>query len=433
VATTERGRWLALGIACSVLAAACSNSSGGESSSGEQSQAVAVDAPGVTEDTIRVGGVASVTNPLGGDYDQHFLGVEAYFEMVNEAGGVHGRSLELVARHDDQVARNDAAVRQLLTQDDVFAVLPVASLLFTAADDLVEAGVPTFGWVINPEWEGTADDPKENLFGQNGSFVCFGCASPFAPYVASQLGAQNVGLLAYNVSQSAECANGMEASFDEYTEPGSATVEFVDRSLGYGTTDLSVQVSQMKDAEVDMVLACMDLQGVVALAREMQRQSLDAVHYLVNAYDRELLTEFGDLFQDSVVLTFFTPFEVEDPPPGLQDYLEWMDRTGTEANENTMNGWLNAALLVEGLRQAGEDFSRAKVIDAINAMTDWNADGLLAGVDWTTAHTQPSDPVCQAFSRIDGEEFVPAFGEPGQPFVCLDRSTEGVPSGTPSS
>jgi ABC-type branched-subunit amino acid transport system substrate-binding protein len=431
VATSRRAAWLAIGVAGGLVLAACGNSSGNEGASEEESEAVAVEAPGVTDDEIRVGGVASVTNPLGGSYGGLFEGVDAYFQMVNEAGGVHGRDLVLSSERDDQVANNDAAVQALLSQDDVFAVLPVASLLFAGADELVDARVPTFGWAINPEWQGTPDEPRDNLFGQYVSYLCFGCASPLVPFVANELEAERIGLLAYNVPQSAECATGIERSFDDYQQP--ATVAFSDKSLAFGATDLSAQVSQMKDANVDLVLTCMDLQGVVTLAREMKRQSLDAVQYLPNGYDPQILTEFGDLFQGSVVLTFFTPFEVEEPPEALEEYLDWMERTGVEPNENTMNGWLNAALFVEGLREAGPDFSREKVIDAINGLTDWDAGGLLPDVDWTRAHTEQADPVCGAISQIEGDAFVPVFGEPGKPFVCLDLGTDDVSDATPTA
>ena len=423
-----------------VAGTACGNSSqsggsdesGGSSGGDDDGQVATVDEPGVSDTEIRVGGVASTTNPLDGKFGEAFDGVEAYFAMVNEDGGVHGRELVLAAQHDDQVASNDTAIQSLLTQDDVFAVLPVASLLFTGADELVEAGMPTFGWTLNPEWEGTAEEPRENLFGQNGSFLCFGCASPVTPYVAQEAGANRIGLLAYNVPQSADCAEGIERSFEEYQEPGSPTVVFSDKSLTYGVADLSVQVSRMRDENVDLVMTCMDLQGVVTLAREMNRQSLDAAQYLPNAYDQDILTEFGDLFQGSYVLTFFTPFEVDEPPPGLESYLEWIDRIGGDANENSMNGWLSAALFVEGLRQAGPDFSQQAVIDAINEMTDWDADGLLGGVDWTRAHTEPADPSCVALSRIEDEAFVPLAGEPDEPFVCLARDADGIPEPTTS-
>lgn len=432
-------RAVAITILCvGIVAAACGNTqqnnpeSNASDSDDTSDQVVAVDVPGVTDDEIRVGGVASVTNPLGAKFGDAFDGADAYFQMINEEGGVHGRELHLVAQRDDQVASNDAQVQGLLEQDDVFAVLPVVSILFTGADALVEAGVPTFGRVIDPAWEGSAEEPKRNLFGTNGSFLCFDCPRPQYPYVAEQIGAERVGLLAYNVPQSAECATGVARSFERYAEPGSAEVVFSDTSLAYGTTDLSVQVAQMNDAGVDLVTACMDLQGVVTLAREMNRQSLDAVQYLLDGYDQELLDEFGDLFQGSYVETFFVPFEVEDPPTALQTYLDWMERTDTEANENSLNGWLNAALFVEGLQQAGPDFSRQTVIDAINQMSDWNAEGILQDVDWTRRHTQPARRVCSVYLRIDDDRFVPVFGQPDEPFVCLDREADGIPPGIPS-
>ena len=52
----------------------------------------AVNEPGVTSDSIRVSGVASTTNSLGGQYGTAFDGVQAYFNMINRQGGIYGRS-----------------------------------------------------------------------------------------------------------------------------------------------------------------------------------------------------------------------------------------------------------------------------------------------------------------------------------------------------
>jgi hypothetical protein len=43
---------------------------------------------------------------------------------------------------------------------------------------------------------------------------------------------------------------------------------------------------------------------------------------------------------------------------------------------------------VAGLKAAGPNFDRQKVIDAINSMKAWDADGMIAPVDWTTRHTR---------------------------------------------
>jgi branched-chain amino acid transport system substrate-binding protein len=74
---------------------------------------------------------------------------------------------------------------------------------------------------------------------------------------------------------------------------------------------------------------------------------------------------------------------------------------------------------VTGLRGAGPDFDRQKVIDAVNRLTDYTADGVLDGVDWTHAHTQVPKVPCMFLSEIEDGAFVPAFGKPGKPFVCI--------------
>jgi branched-chain amino acid transport system substrate-binding protein len=421
--------WLVIAVVLGLVAAtSCSNSEETGGDGGGDDEAASVDAPGVTDSEIRVRGVVSATNPYGAKFADTYHGVDAYFQMINEdEGGMYGRQLVVDEPIDDRLGGNEDAVNELLTQDEPFAVMPVASPLFTGNERLTEAGVPTFGWTLGSEWRGTAEVPKDNLFGQAG-VLCTDCPTPMPPHVAELAGADTIGLLAYNVPQSSECATGVERSFDQYTAPGAPTVGFVDKTLPPLTTELASQVSQMKDAGVDLVITCMDSQGVITLAREMQRQQLDAPQYLLNAYDPETVGEFSDLFQGSYVLTFFAPFETAEPPEGLTQFLDWMEQLGYEPNESAMNGWLNAALFVEGLRRAGEDFSRESVIAEINRIDNWTADGLLAHVDWTTAHTDPMDPVCYALSRIEGEEFVPV-AEDG-PFTCLNRDQQGVPATT---
>jgi len=434
--TTRSFALLALIAAAALVGAACGNSdSSGDGSTTTAASApktsaldqtnVPVDQPGVTPTEIRVGGVASVTNPLGGKYGDTFVGAKAYFDKINSEGGIYGRQLQLIAERDDKIANNKAEVEALLTQDNVFAILPIATLLFGGADAAAASGTPTFGWTINPEWEGTAEQPKANLFGQAGSFLCLGCVQPQVPWAAKEAGATTAGILAYAVPQSSQCADGWEKSFQEYTDAG-VNVGFKDSSLSYGTTDFSVQVSKMKDAGVDFIITCIDNTGVVNLAKELKKQGVDATQFLPNAYDQELLDEFGDLFEGSVATVSFIPLEVEDKPQGMQDYLEWIEKAGATPNENSVVGWLNAALLVEGLRQAGPEFTQQKVIDAINADVNWTADGFLSGVDWTLAHSEREPISCTSIVKVESSKFVPQIGPDGKPFVCFDTTTKSL-------
>ncbi len=239
------------------------------------------------------------------------------------------------------------------------------------------------------------------------------------PWLAERVKAKKVGVLAYQSPQSADCAKGVQASFDKYP---SADIAFLDTSLSFGVNDLSTDVSRMKDQKIDLVVTCMDTNGTLTLAKEMKKQGLDAPQYLSNVYDHEFIERNAPFFEGSYTATFFTPFEVKPKPTGLKQFERWMKRNGSAPNENSLAGWMNADLFYRGLQAAGPDFTRQKVVDAINTMTDYTAGGLVAGIDWTTAHRQDPPEGCAVVSKIEHGRFVPTFGEPGKPFRCLQAN-----------
>jgi ABC-type branched-subunit amino acid transport system substrate-binding protein len=241
-------------------------------------------------------------------------------------------------------------------------------------------------------------------------------------WLAKKLGLKKVGVLAFSVPQSKGCAEGLENSFKKYPV---AKVVFSDKSISFGNPDYSAQVAQMKDAGVDYVITCIDGGGVVNLSREMKKQGLDAVQILANGYNHSFVKENADFLDGNYLFTPFAPFETKPAPPGLKLYRKWLKKTGGSATENSLAGWLNADLFVAGLKAAGPDFTRQKVVDAINAMKTYTGDGLVANVDWTKAHEQ--DPSCYAMTKIVNGTFKPVFGKPGKPFICLPATLKTIP------
>src|SRR5204862_3895968 len=120
---------------------------------------------------IHVGSIASITNPVGGDYGRLNDGIQSYFDMVNAKGGIWGRKLKLTSKRDDQTGSNATQVEALLSQDNVYAAF-LAVPLFTGAPKPAQKGIPTFGWNIHAERAG----PKN--FSPNVAPLCFkGCRS----------------------------------------------------------------------------------------------------------------------------------------------------------------------------------------------------------------------------------------------------------------
>lgn len=403
--------FIALFLGCALVAgAACSNAKKSATTS-TTGASKTVDQPGVTDDTIRVGGVASITNPLNAPYGDIFNGAQAYFDMVNSEGGVNGRKIEIVSKRDDQLGNNQSEVDGLLSQDDVFAAVGMLTLVnFSGAPALEAAGTPTFGWNISEDWTGPL-----NFFGNAGA-LCLGCVGIEMPWLAQELDKKSVGILAYNVPQSVSCAEGTRDSFEAMP---SAKVGFYSDSLTFGTTDFSVEVSKMKEAGVDFVATCMDMNAVLALAKEVRKQGVDAIQYLPNGYDQEFMAANGEFFEGAVVRVPFAPAESKPQPAGLKNYLKWMKKAGFTRNEYTAYGWINAGMLVAGLEAAGPDFTQKKVVDALNKMTDLNVDGFISGIDWTTQHVETEPPVsCAAYVIVENGKFAPAFVPKGKTFLC---------------
>ena len=313
----------------------------------------------MTDDEIRVSGVASTTNPLGGLYGTSFDGVQAYFDMINKQGGIYGRKLVMVKRHDDQLGQNAREVEAILDQDNVFAVLPVATIaIFSGAQKLDDAKIPTFGWGINDEWAG-----PPNFFGHLGALCnggdCPGIGVPVA-------GEASWASTTYRRARRTTCPPRPPASTASRPRSRSTGSRPRRRSstqtsaLSFGVTDLSTDVKKMVDKGVDFVTTCMDSNGVLTLAKEMRQQGLDALQYLPNGYDQEFMKKNGGFFQGSVVISQVAPIETKPRFPALKKYVKWMKKQDKPLTENAEIGWVNADNFVTGLKMAGPDVHPAE-------------------------------------------------------------------------
>jgi ABC-type branched-subunit amino acid transport system substrate-binding protein len=424
-------RTFAITAALAVVLAACGNSGDDDdsassngstpattASSSDLSKNVPVQAPGVTDSEIHVAVIASKTNPLNGKYAELADGMNAYFDMINDKGGIYGRKIKITSERDDVVGlQNQQQVQASLAQDNAFATF-IATLSLTGADALGAAGMPTFIWNINPEMAG-----HDNIFANSGA-LCFDCTGQIAPYIAKQLGAKKVGVLAYGVAnQSKLCAQGIKKSFEKYP---TAEVAFYDDTIGFAEPNLSAQVSQMKQKGVDFVQTCMDINEVVLLGNEMKKQGLDAVQQLPNGYDKNLIANNADVLDGSIVVPQFQAFEQTPQIPEIKTYLAQMKKIGKDPIEVATVGWILADEFVTGLKLAGPEFSQQKVIDGLNTVKDFSDNGFIQPIDWTKSHEDPAThpeargaQECANFTQAKNGKLVAVWGQPGKPWACF--------------
>ena len=435
-----RLRMLAVVTALILVSAACGNSKKNSASStttpagvsqtttADIDKKVPVEAPGVTDDAITVNVITAKTNPLHGKYAELADGVQAYFNMINEEGGIYGRELKIGKQRDDIAGlQNREQIQQGLSSDNAFATF-IATLQFTGADLLQKAGQPTFGWNINGEY-----GDKNALFG-NSAALCNSknCIGMFGSWLAKKAGATKVAVLAYGVAQqSIDCGEGTVASFENY---GTSEVVFKDFTIGFAQADLSAQVAQMKAKGAQMVFTCMDTDETLVLAKEMKKQGLNAIQSLPNGYNAPFIAANKQYYEGSYVVPQFTALEWQPKLPEIQLFEKWVAASNKTIYETTVIGWIAAYQFVLGLKLAGPEFSQAKVISALNTQTNVNVGGLIPSIDWTTGHIDPvkhpearEKIACANFLIIRSGQFVPVFGTSETPYVCLDNTSKTVP------
>lgn len=449
--TTARWRLRIAGalVALGLVAAACSNSgSGDDDASGRDDQSDSASSgggsgggrvPGVTDDEIRFAAFGTNSNnPLGTcNLDCYVDGIEAYFAFRNSEGGVHGRELVLSTQLDDELSRNQERALEIVSADDTFAAFS-ATQLASGWHDVAEAGIPLYVWGIHAaEMNG-----QERIFANWGA-RCQVCTSRSLPYAGTLVDATRVAVLGYGVSEaSKDCVTANVESIEMYAEDTGQELVYSNDDLAFGLPNgIAPEVTAMRDADVDFIGTCMDLNGMKTLAQELERQGMGDVPMLhPNTYDQAFVEDAGDLFEGDLVQVGFRPFEADPGDSGLADYFEWMEETGSEPTEIAMVGWINADLAYQGILAAGEDFTRESVIEATNEMTDYSAGGLITPVDWTRQHEPPTedDPEthgyeqeCYAYVQVHDGQFE-VVGDESAPWVCWDTSTRewGEPEAT---
>jgi ABC-type branched-subunit amino acid transport system substrate-binding protein len=443
----RRGALRVLGIffALALLLGACGNSDDDEDDAGgttdtEQPEgaSTSVDAPGVTDTEIRFAAFGTqANNPLGTCVlDCYAQGIEAYFAYRNSEGGVHGREMKLTTKLDDELGKNKERALEIVAADDVFAAFS-ATQVATGWGDIAEAGIPLYTWSIHKE------GMRPGIFGYTGA-ICFDCTSRTIPWLTQVAEVTKIASLGYGISENSKlCAQGVEKSLELYADDleGSPEVVYLNDDLPFGLPNgVAPEVTAMKNAGVQFVSTCLDLNGNKTIAQEMARQGMgDVPIYHPNTYNQEFIADNADLFEGDYVTAGFRPFEADAGDSLLDEFQTWMEETGSDLSELAMYGWINAHTAYEGILAAGEDFSREKVIAATDAMEDFTAGGLVTAIDFGRQHDQPTqdDRVTHGFEKecvvvlqvADGE--LEVVGDAEAPWNCW--SNESIDWSEPES
>lgn len=404
--------------------------------------------PGITSTQVSVGAIVTQSGSLAADFQPYLYGVDAYFNYVNNAGGVFGRHIVVTHALDDQSnPTNDTTdARDLVTADHVFAIVGVATALFNGgASYLKTTTTPTFGYATSNIWSGPA-----NFFADYGSVVDYNSSVPDFAYVAKKVGGTKIALIALNYPSSQdECQPALTQLKKNYGD----TVAYSNLQEPLFDANFSTDVTKMRSAGVNMVISCMDVGSDVAFSQAMLGQGMTNVPQLwLDGYDRDVLKSNAAYMSKVYLMLQHVPFEAAasypNSYPGLNLYFAQMSKSGFSSSEYSdvaLMGWESAELFTQGLRAAGKNPTQAAVNAAINKLKADTGGGVAAPTDWAVGHTKATSPACVAFvetkdTSSSSPSFTQVFNSGSNPWVCFPLATKvnidspvKPPAGTPGA
>jgi ABC-type branched-subunit amino acid transport system substrate-binding protein len=370
--------------------------------------------PGVTATSVSVGQVDDLTLPLPGLFKGAEDGTEAYFDYINSIGGVNGRMIKLDAA--DSLYSDGAVASATQTQiKNDFALVGGFSLDDAAEEPLVaSAKMPVIAYPLDP---GLANLPD--------SFSPFPNADNEAPTTIFKVlkkkfptQIKHVGILWANATASTAIA---EKSFERAAKAEGFKIVY-DASFTPSQTTFLANVLTMKSDGVQMFFT-QQLPDSYAetVAKEMAEQNFHPINVEEDAYTSNLVKDGGSAVNGMYIAVGFALYlGTDDSVPAVKLFTKWMNKADPSANFEleSLFGWASAELFVDGLKDAGSPPTRAGLEAALDKVTSFNANGLLATGD--PAQNLPAS--CVILAQIQNGAIVRVAPTPKTGFICLPNS-----------
>ncbi|MDB5872588.1 MAG: branched-chain amino acid transporter substrate-binding protein [Ramlibacter sp.] len=339
---------------------------------------------------------------------------QAYFKMINEKGGVNGRTINLISV-DDGYSPPKAVeqVRKLVEQDEVLALFQTLGTPSNSAIHKYVNGkkVPHLFLATGAtKW----NDPKNYpwTMGFNLSYQTEGAI--YGRYLLKNKPNAKVAVLYQNDDYGKDVLAGVKQVLS------GANAKMIVAEATYEVTDPTVdsQILTLKASGADTFINITTPKFAAQAIRKVYDSGWRPLHLLnnVGASVGSVLTPAGlDKSVDVITVQYYK--DATDPQwkddPAMLEWRAFMARYYREGNvEDASNiyGYITAQLMVQVLKQCGNDLSRENIMKQASSLKNFKQSLLLPGI---TVNTSANDyaPIDQAqLSKFNGKQWV-LFGD----------------------
>ena len=353
---------------------------------------------GVTDTTIRVAGLGTMSSQRLTTYKGMEVGAQAYFAKVNAAGGVNGRKIQYVDTFDDE-DNNDKNAEQArrIASEDIFAVVPAITNFFGGAEILQDANIPYFGWGFHQ-----AFCKNKWGFGFNG---CNVEDNPEKPNVGwpglIQEAFPKVETIAFQAEDS-DAGRRILPQYEAGAEKLDLEVLYTDASMPFGGgADLTPYVQKVIDADPDAIFVVLTAPVAIRFTQQLHQSGYDGVVSMPTAYDPRV--KGSDGLQDSYHYVTFA--NLSSGYPAIEELIaDVAAYAGPDqiVNQPVASGYFSAMLFTQILEAVGKNLTSNRFLKVANKTT-FDADGAVAKYSYPNGHKR-SRP-CGSLAYLNNKEF----------------------------
>jgi len=319
--------------------------------------------PGVTDTSILIGSCAALEGPSRTLGTETVTGANAYFSLINDEGGVNGRKLKLISRDDSYDPAKTQACFDSLQSQNVFAMglfvgtptavkyVPLAESnkvplvgLFTGAQTLY---APLRHWIVNVR-ASYYDETREQVEG-----------------VWDKLGYRKIAVIYPEDAFGTAVLGGVtEALKARGAEPVKTA------SYERQTANVGGAIDAVRAANPQAVVVVGPPNTVAPILKQSHAKGWKPLFLTVSFVGTdELITEAGD-DADGIVITQVVPPYYLTELKGVALYRRTLSRYAPSARPNfvSLEGFVDAMVLVEGLKRAGKELTREGLIRGIESI-----------------------------------------------------------------
>jgi ABC-type branched-subunit amino acid transport system substrate-binding protein len=316
---------------------------------------------GVTEKEIRIGMANALSGPASGLGVNLKAGAAAHFARVNAAGGVNGRKIVLVSLDDGyEPEKAAAATRTLIEQEKVFALFGyVGTPTSSAAVPLASrAGLPYLFPFTGAEF--LRNPVNKWVFNVRASY--FDETELMVERLTKDAGAKRIALFIQD---------------DGFGEAGKAGVNRALHKRGMkvaeearykrNTVDVDEGLGKIKAAAPDAVVFVGTYRPFAAIVKKAKAAGITAKFMTVSFIGTaEFIREAG-AEGEGVYITQVMPSPDNTSLPLVKQFQQ--DMKGGPVNYSSLEGYANAAVLVEALKRSGTNPSRARLVASLEGLS----------------------------------------------------------------